>query len=141
MKERLRSLVYNVGTNDMPDDWRAKVEIDNGLTEEDKRDLAVQTALINDLLLSADGDTLSPSHAEISALINEDPTVDCPFYESWKGMVQTCYDPYWLNDNPTDRDATVSEEWKTFSTFKQWMETQDWEGKVLAFREPTSMIA
>jgi hypothetical protein len=56
-------------------------------------------------------------------------------------MVQSCYDPYWLNDNQDDRDATVCDEWKSFSTFKEWMETQDWEGKVLGFREPTSMIA
>jgi len=145
--ERRRSLVYNVGTNDMPPGWQAKVAVLSQFTEEQRQEMAVQNALVDDALdrlLASDGGTLTPEHAEIAAMLGGcgDETIDCPFYPTWKGMVQSCYDPYWLNDNQDDRDATVCDEWKSFSTFKEWMETQDWgEGKVLGFREPTSMIA
>jgi hypothetical protein len=134
--------VYNVGTNDMPPGWQAKMDVLSQFTEEQRQEMAVQNALVNDMFLASDSELVA-DQAEISALINGcgNETIDCPFYETWKGMVQSCYDPYWLNDNPTDRDATVSEEWKSFSTFKEWMETESWEGKVLGFREPTSMIA
>jgi hypothetical protein len=35
------------------------------------------------------------------------------------------------DDRSGYRDVTVCEEWKFFSAFKEWMETQDWEEKDL----------
>ena len=55
----------------------------------------------------------------------------CPFYITWRGMIQRCFSAKWLNKYPSYRDTTVCDEWLTFSNFKAWMETQDWEGKSL----------
>lgn len=54
----------------------------------------------------------------------------CPFYEKWMNLMRRtasggcskrgCY-----------KSVEICEEWKTFSNFRKWMETQDWEGKVL----------
>lgn len=49
----------------------------------------------------------------------------CPIYEKWKSMIHRCY------SGKDYSDVTVCEEWLTFSNFKKWMETQDWEGKEL----------
>ena len=55
----------------------------------------------------------------------------CPFYRAWKAMVQRCYSKSFLKNNPAYGGCSVCEEWKYFSNFKAWMETQDWEGKHL----------
>lgn len=52
-------------------------------------------------------------------------------YKRWWGILARCYTK---NKKPKDagyEDCTVCEEWLTFSNFKAWMETQDWEGKEL----------
>jgi hypothetical protein len=46
-------------------------------------------------------------------------------------MLRRCYGKIELKRNPTYNGCTVCEEWLTFSNFKAWMETQDWEGKHL----------
>lgn len=51
----------------------------------------------------------------------------CPFYRCWKNLLLRCY----TDRDPTYHDCTVSEEWFYFSTFKSWMEIQDWKGKEL----------
>lgn len=55
----------------------------------------------------------------------------CPFYKTWSAMLNRCY--RLANDNRYNsyRETTVCQEWHTFSNFKSWMETQDWEGKEL----------
>lgn len=55
----------------------------------------------------------------------------CPYYRAWAAMLNRCYRKN--NDKTYNayRDTTVSTEWLTFSNFKSWMETQDWEGKEL----------
>lgn len=58
-------------------------------------------------------------------------TRTCPIYQAWKGMLQRCYSKKFLEKMPTYIGCSVSEEWLTFSNFKQWMETQDWQGKQL----------
>ena len=57
--------------------------------------------------------------------------VMCPYYRKWKGMLSRCYSEAWLNKYPTYVGCIVCDEWLTFSKFKAWMETQDWEGKQL----------
>ena len=57
--------------------------------------------------------------------------VMCPFYAKWKHMLERCY---WSKKqllHPSYRGCSVVEEWHTFSNFKVWMQTQDWEGKEL----------
>ena len=55
----------------------------------------------------------------------------CPFYRTWKGMLERCYSKREQARHPTYTGCSVCEEWLTFSNFKAWMETQDWEGKQL----------
>jgi hypothetical protein len=49
---------------------------------------------------------------------------DCPFYQTWKRMLQRR-----LNLDGERKTVTVCEEWKSFWAFKRWAETKDWEGK------------
>ena len=53
----------------------------------------------------------------------------CPYYVTWKDMLKRCYSAKYQECKPTYKGCTVSSEWHTFSSFKAWMETQDWEGK------------
>lgn len=55
----------------------------------------------------------------------------CPYYRTWKSMLKRCYSGSFQKKYPTYIGCTVTEEWKTFSNFKAWMETQCWEGKQL----------
>jgi len=55
----------------------------------------------------------------------------CPFYKKWRSMLQRCYDPKNINRQPAYISCFVWEGWHTFSSFKSWMEQQDWEGKEL----------
>lgn len=55
----------------------------------------------------------------------------CPYYQRWRGILRRCYDKKYHEKYPTYIGCTVCEEWLTFSKFKSWMETQDWEGKEL----------
>ena len=58
----------------------------------------------------------------------------CPYYREWYKMIQICYSTKWqANNDDEDLDGrTVCDEWLTFSNFKKWMQTQDWEGRELA---------
>lgn len=53
----------------------------------------------------------------------------CPFYRVWRNMLGRCYNN--PEQNPTYVDCFVVTDWHRFSTFKSWMQTQDWEGKEL----------
>lgn len=50
----------------------------------------------------------------------------CPFYRTWKGMLERCYSEVWLKTFPTYKGSRVCDEWLTFSNFRLWMETQQW---------------
>ena len=51
----------------------------------------------------------------------------CPYYLRWRHMLTRCYSKkYHAKDNY--KVCYVCEEWLTFSNFKAWMETQEWEG-------------
>ena len=56
---------------------------------------------------------------------------ECPFYRTWNHMLARCYSTKFQEKRPTYIGCTVSDEWKTFSKFKSWMEKQDWEGNQL----------
>lgn len=56
---------------------------------------------------------------------------DCLYYRKWKQMLRRCYSSNFHVKNPSYIGCDVCEEWKVFSNFKQWMMTQDWEGKEL----------
>lgn len=55
----------------------------------------------------------------------------CPYYSCWQQMLRRCYSEEYLTKYPTYIGVTVCDEWLTFSNFRAWMETQDWEGKEL----------
>lgn len=56
----------------------------------------------------------------------------CPYYEVWYDMFRRCCSSWKRSDSYINyKDCSVCEEWLIFSNFKSWMETQDWEGKVL----------
>lgn len=55
----------------------------------------------------------------------------CPYYEKWSSMLKRCYSNSTLTHGPSYHGCSVCEDWLRFSTFKTWMEAQDWEGKQL----------
>ena len=55
----------------------------------------------------------------------------CPFYDRWVAMLGRCYSKSYQERWPSYKGCSVCEEWLTFSNFKSWMETQDWNGKEL----------
>ena len=55
----------------------------------------------------------------------------CPYYETWANMLSRCYSAKTQDRQPTYVGCSVSEEWLTFSAFKNWMKKQEWEGKHL----------
>ena len=55
----------------------------------------------------------------------------CPFYRAWVDMLTRCYSTKFQAKHLTYEGCSVCDEWLTFSNFKAWMETQDWEGKQL----------
>lgn len=52
-------------------------------------------------------------------------------YNAWANMIERCYSPRFHERYPTYVGCSVCEEWLTFSAFKSWMLSQDWEGKCL----------
>ena len=57
--------------------------------------------------------------------------IKCKVYAVWKNMITRCYDMKRIMKFPTYAGCSVCEEWLTFSNFKSWMETQNWQGKYL----------
>ena len=55
----------------------------------------------------------------------------CPFYRAWKNMLNRCYSIKLQERYPTYKGCSVTEEWLTFSVFKKWMESQDWQDNQL----------
>jgi len=48
----------------------------------------------------------------------------CPYYDDWRGMVQRCFDHKLQQRNPTYKGCTMCEEWKYFSNFIKWVDSQ-----------------
>ena len=55
----------------------------------------------------------------------------CPYYSTWKQMLMRTYCEFYRAERPTYQDVTVCEEWLSFTTFREWMEGEDWEGNEL----------
>lgn len=55
----------------------------------------------------------------------------CPFYRTWKNMLQRCYSSKLQERRPTYAGCSVSDDWKTFSNFRAWMMTQNWQDNQL----------
>ena len=52
----------------------------------------------------------------------------CPYYRAWRSMLERCYSAKLQERHPTYKGCTVSEEWLTFSNFRNWMAAQNWKG-------------
>lgn len=48
-------------------------------------------------------------------------------YETWKRMMERCYDPLYLAKRPTYEGCSVCEEWHNFQTFASWYEQNYYE--------------
>ena len=55
----------------------------------------------------------------------------CPYYRAWTNMINRCYSIKYQERHKTYIGCSVTDEWLTFSVFKNWMMTQDWEDKHL----------
>jgi hypothetical protein len=55
----------------------------------------------------------------------------CPFYTTWGTILSHCYSKSVQSHRPNYVGCTIEESWKTFSVFKEWMQSQDWQGKHL----------
>jgi hypothetical protein len=55
----------------------------------------------------------------------------CPYYVAWGSMLSRSYSPAYHARQPTYIGVTVCEEWHSFTAFRAWMMTQDWQGKHL----------
>jgi hypothetical protein len=55
----------------------------------------------------------------------------CPYYVKWSRMLDRCYSAAWHAQKPTYAGCSVVPEWHSFSNFRDWMETQPWEGREL----------
>ena len=55
----------------------------------------------------------------------------CPYYSRWVSMIQRCYSKKLQEEYPTYKGCIVCVDWLTFSNFRKWMVTQDWEGREL----------
>ena len=67
---------------------------------------------------------------QISSAVNG-KRVTCPFYRKWADMLKRCYSDRYLKTHPTYAECKCCSEWLTFSAFKSWMKSQDWQGKQL----------
>lgn len=57
--------------------------------------------------------------------------VMCPYYTVWAAMLVRCFSAKLHAKRPTYANCTLEKSWEYFTTFKHWMEQQDWQGKVL----------
>ena len=73
---------------------------------------------------------INDSDYQVQPTINGKRT-KCRFYQTWVNMLQRCYCPKAKAKHPTYVGCSVAQEWLTFSNFKAWMESQDWEGNQL----------
>ena len=53
----------------------------------------------------------------------------CPYYEDWRRILRYCFNNKWHKKSPTYKGCTVCNEWKYFSNFVKWVDSQpnkDW---------------
>lgn len=67
-------------------------------------------------------------HDSISVNGKQVNTWVCPFYRRWEHILKRCYSPSAVKKNNTYLDCSVTPEWFSFNSFKEWMVAQPWEG-------------
>lgn len=67
----------------------------------------------------------------VTAYKQEGKLLTCPYYAKWSAVITRCFSPTFLKQRPTYGQCTLEESWKRFSSFKTWMQTQDWVSKHL----------
>ena len=55
----------------------------------------------------------------------------CEYYTAWTDMLKRCYSKKYLESRPSYIGTSVCSEWLYATSFKKWMEQQDWRGKCL----------
>jgi hypothetical protein len=50
----------------------------------------------------------------------------CPYYSTWRGMLERCYSDRRLKARPSYEGAKVHKPWLRFSNFRSWMMQQQW---------------
>ncbi len=55
----------------------------------------------------------------------------CLIHSTWYSMLSRCYSEQAKTKYKSYENCSVCNEWLTFSNFKAWMDTQDWQGKQL----------
>ena len=55
----------------------------------------------------------------------------CPFYATWRRMLERCYSEKRLSVWPTYRGCSVDPGWHKFSAFRAWMDGKQWAGNQL----------
>lgn len=76
------------------------------------------------------GAGINDANYQVYTIVNG-KQVKCPYYSKWQGMLERCYSAKYQAKHQTYIGCYVCKEWLTFSNFKLWMETQDWEGRQL----------
>lgn len=62
------------------------------------------------------------------SFVNKESGWRCPAYTKWKDMLKRCYSEKYISKNPSYAEASVCDEWLTFSNFKKWLCSFDgWE--------------
>ncbi|WP_330508327.1 hypothetical protein V1687_18255 [Pseudomonas putida] len=54
-----------------------------------------------------------------------------PCYAKWSDMLMRCYSTKYKSKYPSYQECSVATEWHTFSVFRAWMTSQNWQGMVL----------
>jgi hypothetical protein len=55
----------------------------------------------------------------------------CPYYVTWRHMLERCYSEKKLKKHPSYKGAIVCNSWLSFSNFRSWMMQQQWMKKEL----------
>jgi len=53
--------------------------------------------------------------------------IECPFYVKWAAMINRVHNTKYQATQHTYVGCSISEDWRYFSNFKQWMLAEDWE--------------
>ena len=46
--------------------------------------------------------------------------ISCPACKAWVSMMKRVLDPSYLSKNPTYRDVSICDDWRSFSSFRSW---------------------
>ena len=74
---------------------------------------------------------INDANYQVTLCDSQNKRVICPYYQVWQSMLKRCYSLTYQNKYPTYIGCSVASEWHLFSSFKNWMKSQDWVGKVL----------